>query len=341
MISVTLCLAGALIATGTLGQSATAVAASSASAAVYANLDLTRLHNSVPSDAKPTVEDLPQSPARVASVPRLALSEISTPPATPHFSSGDGSSTGGTPIGFLSFNSAHGASSVDASLSESDLPSVDFRAVVRRLQAKPLTGQVVAWAWEQASKLSQTKRAPPVSLLAALWPATESCASRCTAQDVVDIVDTWVVLIQRWPKHFMLAPDTLRVLSSLTIPAAVKRMSESRLLQLARACCSIANHRVDPSLTELRSGRECTTTASARDLVQPIFALVVADTAWRASDPVRYVSPDLLRTLITSSRSWRWTPVPYHDTASRAAIKASTAAALDILRAKFEKSKNT
>lgn len=301
------------------------------------------MHSSVPADAKPTNGDGAQSPARVSSVPRLALSEVSTPPATPHFSSsvGDGSSTGGvdTPSGFLSFNSSRGASSIDASISESDVLVVDFRAVVRRLQAKPLTGQVVAWAWERAAQLSQTKRAPPVSLLAALWPATESCASRCTAQDVVDIVDAWVVLLQRWPRHFVMAPDTLRILSSFTIPAAVKRMSESRLLQLSRACCAIAQYRAEPSLTELRSGGQ-RSTANARDLMQPIFALVVAETAWRASDSVRYVSPTLLEVLLTSSRSWRWTPVPYHDSAALLSIKGSTAAALEIIRGALEKSKN-
>ena len=259
------------------------------------------------------------SPSGLTSLRRWTISESPTPELL-------------TPVGANSFSSV---GSADFSPIDPDFPALDVRSLIRRLQVAPLTGQVVAWAWDRAAQLSLTKRAPPVSLLAALWPATDSCAGRCTAQDVVEIVDSWLVLLQRWPRHFLLAPEIVAILTTVTIPAAIKRMSDSRLGQLAQACCGIARHRTDPSLSLHLRRRQ--PVASARDLMQPIFALIIAETAWRVSDPIRYVSPELMKLLMTCGSAWRWTPVVGHDPSSLVAIKESTRAAMTVVRDALER----
>jgi len=314
--------------------SATAAAASTASAAMFSKLDFTPEPIRPSNPTKPTNNNGTQSPAGISSLRRGFISEVSTPAATPVASShtGDDIFPQQNAVSNSSFNSVRSNSSFDLNPSDLDTQVVDVKAVVRRLQAKPLTGQVVAWAWERAAALSLSKRAPPVSLLAALWPATESSAARCTSQDVVEILDAWLVLLQRWPRHFKLPADTLGKMTSVTFPAAVKRMSDSRLQQLARACSGIAQHRIDPSLSNIGA----TKTPSARDLMQPIFALGVAEAAWRVVDPVRYVPPDVLELLITASKAWRWSATPIDD-ALLLAMKESTQLALNIIKEAVQK----
>jgi len=283
---------------------------------------------------KPSNNNGAQSPAGISSLRRGSLSEVSTPAATPVATShsGDQLSPHQNAVSNSSFNSSRGNSPFDLNPSDLDTTIVDVKAVVCRLQAKPLTGQVVAWAWERAAALSLCKRAPPVSLLAALWPATESCAAHCTAQDVVEIVDAWFVLLQRWPRHFKLPADTLGIMTSVTFPAAVKRMSNSRLQRFASACSGIAQHRIDPSLGAIGAAK----TPSARDLMQPIFALGVAEAAWRVVDPTRYIPPDILELLMTASKAWRWSATPIND-ALLLAMKESTQSALNIIQKAAQK----
>lgn len=40
--------------------------------------------------------------------------------------------------------------------------------------------------------------------------------------------------------------------------------------------------------------------ASARDLMQPFFALAAAEVAWRCNNPSRYVSPETVSAIITA-----------------------------------------
>lgn len=306
--------AGASLGSAAVTHSA-AAAASSAGAAAYAKMELRGV----------------AAPAELAQAGK-GKAPLSDTVRTPTHEEGNGPSP--TPAGVLSFNSSLGS----ASLEDPDAPVIDVRAVVGRLQATPLTGQVVAWAWDQAAALSAYRRAPPVQLLAALWPATESCAGRCTAQDVLEMFDAWLVLLQRWPRHFSLRPAALELLTSVTVPAAVKRMPDSRLMQLTATCAGIAQLRVDPALSLGATPRAGSPpAASARDMMQPIFALVAAEVAWRTVDPVRYVSPAALRALLSASSAWRWTAVPGRDSAALVAIKESTRAALAVIREALER----
>lgn len=59
---------------------------------------------------------------------------------------------------------------------------VDVPSLVERLKQLPLTGQVVAWAWERAAALSAVRRTMPAQLFSALWPATEACSCRMMPQ---------------------------------------------------------------------------------------------------------------------------------------------------------------
>lgn len=265
------------------------------------------------------------SPAGVASLRITAVSEQSTPSATPRDASDYGSSSSaGTPL-VQSLNS----SSASLASPRCDRSGTDIAFIVERLQLKPLTGQVVAWAWEWAARLSESRRAPPVSLLAHLWPATEECAAKCTPEDIVDMAEAWAVLTHRWSRHFRFPPKAMTTLTLCTFPAAVKRMSEARLMRLATLCRDIANFRVDPVLSLL--GRKG---PSARDLMQPMFALVAAEVAWRLCEPKRGVSPETVAVVLTASAAWRWTPVPHCDsmTPGLSSMKEATLEALLVLR---------
>lgn len=205
---------------------------------------------------------------------------------------------------------------------------------MHRLKQAPLTGQVAAWAWSEAAALSRSRRAPPVALLAALWPATEAVALKCTAQDVEEMLEAWIVLLQQWPRHFSLPPRILDTLTCTAFPAAVKRMQEVQLARTAVACRDIALHRSADALFRSASGElGVEGTRSARDLMQPLFALVAAELAWRTHDPSRGVTRATLRSVLRASEAWRWTEVARRDSQLLASLKEATRASLAALQA--------
>lgn len=206
-------------------------------------------------------------------------------------------------------------------------PTTDAAFLVQRLKQPPLTGQVVAWAWGEAAALSQARRAPPVALLAALWSAAAAAAARFTPEDVLDMLEAWMALLQHWPRHFQLPAASLDALTAATFPAAIKRMREPRLAALAALCRDISLHR--PPELSLRGPGEAG--RSARDLMQPVFALAAAEAAWRAADPSKFLSPEAASIILHSSAAWRWSPVPRHDPPALAALKEATRAALAVL----------
>ena len=54
--------------------------------------------------------------------------------------------------------------------------------LVRRLKERPLTGQVVAWGWDAAARMSAVRRTMPAQLFSSLWPATEACVLKMMPQ---------------------------------------------------------------------------------------------------------------------------------------------------------------
>jgi hypothetical protein len=54
--------------------------------------------------------------------------------------------------------------------------------LVRRLKERPLTGQVVAWGWDAAARMSAVRRTMPAQLFSSLWPATEACVFKMMPQ---------------------------------------------------------------------------------------------------------------------------------------------------------------
>lgn len=161
-------------------------------------------------------------------------------------------------------------------------------------------------------------------------------------QDVLEILESWLALMQQCPRHFRLSAGVLEGLATYALPAAgsggagwrlggqlqsacdrtlrqcqdtlsaahrpappahpprppaVKRMSEAQLAQLAGLARDIALHRSDADMQPNGLARSA---ASARDLVQPLFALAAAEAAWRCSSPLRYVSPETVSALVTA-----------------------------------------
>jgi hypothetical protein len=70
--------------------------------------------------------------------------------------------------------------------------------------------------------------------------------------------------------------------------------------------------------------------------MQPIFALAVAEAAWRVVDSVRYISPDVLELLVRSSTAWRWSAT-HVDSGPLLAVKESTRFALKIIKDAIER----
>lgn len=213
-------------------------------------------------------------------------------------------------------------------------PKIDAEQIVERLQERDLTGQVVSWAWENAAMLSLTRKSPPVSLLAKLWPSTHEVVGRCTAQDVLEIMESWMQLLQSWPRHFRLtASPVITDFTNIAVPAAIKRMNEERLAQLATLCRDIALHKTDPTISGASSSGKA---ASPRDLMQPIYALTVAEVAIRLNNPVRYVSPATISIVLNASAAWRWNRLKYVDTEALGALKDATSEALLVLKRALE-----
>lgn len=260
------------------------------------------------------MESIPgsRSPNAVSSLHLSNLSDQFTPRMTTHGASGDPRS-----------------SIYDMHMHHPAIAPID---VVMRLQALPLTGQVVAWAWDLAAEMAQqSRKAPPVALLAALWPATAAVVDASAPQDLVEIVQSWLILIRQWPKHFIMSTKVVEELTSISFPSAIKRMSEERLVNLVTACRDIALHRADPMEVQSFGGQEL----SARELMQPIFALSIAEIAWRAADPDRTVAQTTIRLFLSSSDAWRW-KVNKRDNSTLASIKIATQSALDMLRRSHE-----
>lgn len=250
------------------------------------------------------------SPNAVASLHLSCLSEQYTPR----------SSSQGTPARW-------GTSSFSSHI-QLDPSAITPINIVTRLQSLPLTGQVVAWAWNLAAEMAQnSRRAPPVALLAALWPATASVVDLCCPQDLIEIVQSWLVLLQKWPKHFVISSQIVRELIDRAFPSNLKRMSEERIKLLAKAITDIAILILDPMDTSVVRA----TNANARELVQPIFALILSEMTWRSLDPTVDISASSLTLCINSSNAWSWKIAAKDDTAT-AIMKNSCQACLEVLR---------
>lgn len=206
---------------------------------------------------------------------------------------------------------------------------LDIPALVQRLKERPLTGQVVAWGWDTAAALSGVRRTMPAQLFSSLWPATEACVFKLMPQDVLEVLESWLTLMQQCPRHFRLSKGVLEAMATYGIPCAVKRMEQAQLAQLACLARDIALHRSDAAMQFSGPGQAG---SSARDLMQPIFALVAAETAWRCCNPARYVSAETVSTVITSAPAWSWRVVRHCDSPALAALKLATAAALEELK---------
>lgn len=110
----------------------------------------------------------------------------STPTTVFEFSTHSTGSTAGDSLLEKASRSSEAPPSVDAgkralegapaSLAE-EIPHVDVDFLVQRLTTSklPLTGQVIAYCWEQAALLSTQRRVLPTQLTVALWPATSAC----------------------------------------------------------------------------------------------------------------------------------------------------------------------
>ena len=110
-------------------------------------------------------------------------------------------------------------------------------------------------------------------------------------------------------------------------------MGEKELGALAGVCREIALHRSDDLGLVAAPGQKGRYGPSARDLLQPVYALAAAEAAWRCSAAARYVSPATLGALLGAGSAWSWAPARRRDPPPLAALKASTEAALAILAA--------
>jgi hypothetical protein len=207
---------------------------------------------------------------------------------------------------------------------------VDIPFLVQRLKQRPISSQVAAWGWDAAARVAAVRRTLPAQLSSALWPATEACMCRMMPQDVLEILESWLALMQQCPRHFRLSQGALEGMAAFALPAAVKRMGERQLAQLAQAARDIALHRSDADLMHVSGSTR--QGASARDLMQPFFALAAAEVAWRCNNPARYVSPETVSAIITAASAWSWRVVRHRDSQALASLKLATAAALEELR---------
>ncbi|GAB4818693.1 hypothetical protein N2152v2_005739 [Parachlorella kessleri] len=168
----------------------------------------------------------------------------------------------------------------------------------------------------------------PTELFMALWAATEATAGRFFPQDVLALLEAWLTLLQTCPRHFRLRVPVVESLAVYSIPPVVKRMTERQLGQFASLCCQVALHRCENGYGLVSSGHG----PSARDLMQPIFALVAAELAWRCANKMRYVSVETLGAVGRAATAWRWEVVRHRDSPQLAALKESTAEALVVLQ---------
>jgi hypothetical protein len=160
--------------------------------------------------------------------------------------------------------------------------------------------QTAAWGWQHAATLSHTVPTLPMRLFSALWHASEDAlGTLCSSpDDALAVFEAWRALMQRSPRHFSLRAGALDTMAALALPVAAKRMGAHQLARLAALSRDVATH-----------GGEVEG-ASPRDLMRPVFALVAAETAWRAVCPQQYVSPNVVSAVIDASTAWTWKPAP-------------------------------
>lgn len=214
-------------------------------------------------------------------------------------------------------------------------PDTTVEALIARLKNGDgvLSGQVVAYGWDQAVKISGMTRAAPARLLPALWHATEACAlhAKYTGEDVIDCLRCWYILQQTWARQFCFSGSTMSTLTDAIFPCVIKRMSVERLEMLVEALRNIAQHRQDPALTVLGSSYGC----SARDLMQPIYALVVVEVLWRCMQDDgrnRNEMVKLVDNILSTSAVWRWKVLLHRDRGPWISVKVATLEALERLR---------
>lgn len=230
------------------------------------------------------------------------------------------------------------ASAADlAAANAEEPPAVDVELVVHRVRAGVLTGQVVAWAWAQAARLSSTRRAMPAELLTTLWPAALACVDRFTAQDLLEVMQSWRQLATNCPRHFAPSPRALTALAERAFPAAVKRMGEADLRTLGTLCADLALLRTDPLSCSAPPGAGggggAPARQSVRDLLRPAFSLVAAEVAWRLESPLRYVSRGTVEALLGASSAWRWHPMRRGDSPHLAVLMEGTWGSIELMRA--------
>lgn len=217
-------------------------------------------------------------------------------------------------------------------------PDASVQSLVARLTegSGVLSGQVVAYGWDQAVKISGMTRAAPARLLPTLWHATEECArdAKFTGEDVIDCLHCWSILQQSWTRQFCFSSSTMSTLTQTIFPCVIKRMSWERLEMLVNAVRSIAQYRQDPALSVLGSSCGC----SPRDLMQPIFALVVVEVLWRCmqnEEDCRSRNEKisgLIDVVLSTSKVWRWKVLLHRDDGPWVSVKVATRTALEHLQ---------
>lgn len=172
---------------------------------------------------------------------------------------------------------------------------------------------------------------------------------------MLEILESWLAITRQCSRHFRLATGTVHTMATLTLPAAIKRMGERQLARVACIARDLALHRNEadlsaslgpPAAAATSSPRRASSRPGApplaavglrclspRDLLQPVFALVAAEAAWRASNEVRYVSLSTVGEILEAGRAWRWRALPHRDSQALASLKEATAAALALLQA--------
>ena len=215
-------------------------------------------------------------------------------------------------------------------------PDASVQSLVARLTegSGVLSGQVVAYGWDQAVKISGMTRAAPARLLPTLWHATEECArdAKYTGEDIIDCLHCWSILQQSWARQFCFSSSTMLTLTQTIFPCVIKRMSWERLEMLVDAVRCIAQYRQDPALTVLGSSCGC----SPRDLMQPIFALVVVEVLWRCIQNEdcrsRNEKIGLIDVVLSTSKVWRWKVLLHRDDGPWVSVKVATRTALEHLQ---------
>lgn len=153
--------------------------------------------------------------------------------------------------------------------------------LISHLQGKPPLGVLVAYVWDQASLMSRARRAPPAGVLEDLWGLTKECVvTGCLSEnDILRYLNDWSVLQQRWPSWFAFDQSTMRMLIDITLPCAIKRMSNEKLEKLIKVVREIAERIEEPQFTGRAhsSNMPLSHSLEVRVMMQRIFALAVVE----------------------------------------------------------------